>query len=92
MRAAGRAIRTTPSPGITAASADELKAAAGTLGDAFRADLSAPINGGYPILRWQYVDPNATYTVTIRVEPADSVLTWNGEEQPGQRGRQLHLL
>lgn len=82
MRAAGRAIRTTPSPGITAASADELKAAAGTLGDAFRADLSAPINGGYPILRWQYVDPNATYTVTIRVEPADSVLTWNGEEQP----------
>ena len=48
--------------GITAASADELKAAAGTLGDAFRADLSAPINGGYPILRWQYVDPNATYT------------------------------
>ena len=54
-------------------------AAAGTLGDAFRADLSAPINGGYPILRWQYVDPNATYTVTIRVEPADSVLTWNGE-------------
>ena len=41
--------------GITAASADELKAAAGTLGDAFRADLSAPINGGYPILRWQYV-------------------------------------
>ena len=68
--------------GITAASADELKAAAGTLGDAFRADLSAPINGGYPILRWQYVDPNATYTVTIRVEPADSVLTWNGEEQP----------
>lgn len=46
------------------------------------ADLSAPINGGYPILRWQYVDPNATYTVTIRVEPADSVLTWNGEEQP----------
>lgn len=68
--------------GAASVPADALKAAADTLGASFRADLSAPINGGYPILRWQYFDPDATYTVSLRVEPADSVLTWNGEVQP----------
>ena len=67
---------------ITAKTSDELKALASTLGDGFRADLAEPINGGYPILDWQYFDPNATYTVILNVDPKDSVLTWNGKEQP----------
>lgn len=52
-----------------------------TLGSGFQPDLAEPINGGYPILSWQYFDPNATYTVTFNVEPTDSVLTWNGKVQ-----------
>ena len=68
--------------GLTAKTSDELKDLAGTLGDGFQADLAEPINGGYPILDWQYFDPNATYTVILNVEPKDSVLTWNGTEQP----------
>ena len=67
---------------LTAKTSDELKALASTLGDGFRADLAEPINGGYPILDWQYFDPNATYTVILNVDPKDSVLTWKGEEQP----------
>lgn len=39
------------------------------------------VAGDYPILRWQQVDPNATYTVTLDVEPKNSVLTWNGAAQ-----------
>ena len=49
-----------------------------TLGGGFRAD-EQKINNGYPILDWQYFDPNAKYTVTFNVEPKDSVLTWDGE-------------
>ena len=67
--------------GLTAKTSDELKDLAGTLGDGFQADLDEPINGGYPILDWQYFDPNATYTVILNVEPKDSVLTWKGIEQ-----------
>lgn len=67
---------------LTAKTSGELKALASTLGSGFRADLDEPINGGYPILSWQYFDPNATYTVILNVEPKDSVLTWKGEEQP----------
>ena len=51
-----------------------------TLGDGFLADTQN-INNGYPILDWQYFDPNATYTVILNVEPTDSVLTWKGIEQ-----------
>ena len=65
---------------ITAKTSDGLKSLADTLGDGFLADTQN-INGGYPILSWQYFDPNATYTVSFTVEPKDSVLTWNGTEQ-----------
>ena len=65
----------------TSKTSDELKALAGALGKGFRDDLDEPINNGYPILKWQYFDPNATYTVSFNVEPKDSVLTWNGTEQ-----------
>ena len=53
-----------------------------TLGDGFQPDLAEPINGGYPILSWQYIDPTKTHTVSFNVEPKDSVLTWNDEVQP----------
>ncbi len=66
---------------LEAKSTDELKDLAGTLGDGFRADKQN-INNGYPILDWQYFDPDAKYTVTFNVEPKDSVLTWDGKEQP----------
>ena len=52
-----------------------------TLGNGFRADLDEPINGGYPILSWQYIDPTKTHTVSFTVDPKDSVLTWNGKVQ-----------
>ena len=67
---------------LTAKTSGELKALASTLGSGFRADLDEPINGGYPILSWQYFDPNAKYNVILNVEPTDSVLTWNGKVQP----------
>lgn len=75
--------------GLTAKTSDELKdlatppagALASTLGNGFRADLDEPINGGYPILSWQYIDPTKTHTVSFTVVPKDSVLTWNGIEQ-----------
>lgn len=68
------------STGLTAKTSDELKDLAGTLGSGFRAD-KRNINNGYPILDWQYFDPDAKYTVTFNVEPTDSVLTWNGKVQ-----------
>ncbi len=67
---------------LEAKSTDELKDLAGTLGDGFRDDLAEPINNGYPILSWQYIDPTKTHTVSFTVDPKDSVLTWNGEVQP----------
>ena len=70
------------STGLTAKTSDELKDLAGTLGSGFRADLDEPINNGYPILSWQYIDPTKTHTVSFNVEPKDSVLTWNDEVQP----------
>lgn len=70
---------------ITAKTSNELIALADTLGDSFRADTQK-INGGYPILDWQYFDPEAKYNVILNVEPKDSVLTWNGEEQPVSAG------
>ena len=70
------------STGLTAKTSDELKDLAGTLGSGFRDDLAEPINNGYPILSWQYIDPTKTHTVSFTVDPKDSVLTWNGEVQP----------
>lgn len=35
------------------------------LGGAYKADLSEPINGGFPILRWQ--DPNAEYSAALNL-------------------------
>lgn len=67
---------------ITGKSADELKALAGKLGEAYQKD-AASINGGYPILTWQYNDPDATPTVTVTVTPADAKLIWDGMEQTG---------
>lgn len=67
---------------ITGKSADELKALAGELGEAYQGD-AASINGGYPILTWQYNDPTATPTVTVTVMPTDAKLIWDGVEQTG---------
>ena len=67
--------------GLTAKTSDELKDLAGTLGDNNFQPDTQNINNGYPILAWQYFDPNAKYTVTFNVEPKNSVLTWKGEEQ-----------
>lgn len=66
--------------GLTAKTSGELKDLASTPGSGFRAD-KRNINNGYPILDWQYFDPDAEYTVTFNVDPKDSVLTWNGIEQ-----------
>ena len=67
---------------ITGKSTDELKALAGELGEAYQKD-AASINGGYPILTWQYNDPDATPTVTVTVTPADAKLIWDDMEQTG---------
>lgn len=68
---------------IIGKSADELKALAGELGEAYQGDATPNINGGYPILTWQYNDPTATPTVTVTVVPADAKLVWDGAEQTG---------
>ena len=73
----------TAAKAITGKSADELKALAGELGEAYQGDATPNINGGYPILTWQYNDPNATPTVTVTVVPADAKLVWDGAEQTG---------
>lgn len=67
---------------ITGKSAGELKALAGELGEAYQGD-AANINGGYPILTWQYNDPTARPTVTVTVTPADAKLIWDDVEQTG---------
>lgn len=67
---------------ITGKSADELKALAGELGEAYQGD-AASINGGYPILTWQYNDPDARPTVIVTVMPADAKFVWDGAEQTG---------
>ena len=68
---------------ITGKSADELKGLAGELGEAYQGDATPNINGGYPILTWQYNDPTATPTVTVTVMPTDAKLIWDGVEQTG---------
>ena len=68
---------------ITGKSADELKALAGELGEAYREDATPNINSGYPILTWQYNDPTARPTVIVTVMPADAKLIWDGVEQTG---------
>ena len=65
--------------GIIAKTGADLKASAADLGGAFQADLSVPINGGWPILKWQ--DPNAVYSYTLSVEPQDAQVTWDGKVQ-----------
>ena len=50
----------------------QLQTLAPTLGGSF-----APNPGGYPILKWE--DPNATYSVTLTVLPADASVTFHGE-------------
>lgn len=67
---------------ITGRSADELKGLAGGLGEAYQKD-AASINGGYPILTWQYNDPDARPTVIVTVMPADAKLIWDDVEQTG---------
>lgn len=71
--------------GITGKSSAELKGLASALGDAFQGDKTN-LNNGYPILDWQYVDPNATCTVKFNVSPKESVLTWDGKEQAVSEG------
>ena len=67
---------------ITGKSDINLKELAEELGEAYQKD-AASINGGYPILTWQYNDPNATPTVTVTVMPADAKLIWDDVEQTG---------
>ena len=67
---------------ITGKSIDELKGLAGELGEAYQKD-AANINGGYPILKWQYNDPDARPTVIVTVMPADAKLIWDDVEQTG---------
>lgn len=66
--------------GLTGKTPDELTVLAGALGASYMED-SGNQNNGYPILDWQYFDPNAVYNVTITVSPADCVLTWDGQQQ-----------
>ena len=40
------------------------------LGAAYQEDLSSPVNGGYPILRWQ--NPDAEYEVAVRLDLDDA--------------------
>ena len=68
--------------GIAGKTTDELKGLAGELGEAYQKD-AANINGGYPILTWQYNDPDATPTVIVTVMPADAKLIWDDVEQTG---------
>ena len=67
---------------ITGKSDINLKELAEELGEAYQKD-AANINGGYPILTWQYNDPTATPTVTVTVMPADAKLIWDDMEQTG---------
>lgn len=66
--------------GIAGKTTDELKDLALTLGDAFQPD-TVNLNNGYPILSWQYIDPDAKHTVSFELSPIGSVLTWNKEVQ-----------
>lgn len=68
--------------GIAGKTAEELKGLAEKLGEAYQKD-AASINGGYPILTWQYNDPTATPTVTVTVTPADAKFVWDDVEQTG---------
>lgn len=68
--------------GIAGKTAEELKGLAEKLGEAYQKD-AASINGGYPILIWQYNDPTATPTVTVTVMPTDAKLIWDDMEQTG---------
>lgn len=67
--------------GITGKTAEELKGLAEKLGEAYQGDATPNINGGYPILTWQYNDPDARPTVTVTVTPADAKFVWDGVEQ-----------
>lgn len=70
-----------------AKTADELKALAPTLGDAFLA-APADLNDGYPILRWQV----PTYTVTFTVDPAGAEVTIDGQTGTHTEGRWVFAL
>ena len=70
-----------------AKTADELKALAPTLGDAFLA-APADLNDGYPILRWQV----PTYTVTFMVDPAGAEVTIDGQTGTHTEGRWVFAL
>ena len=65
---------------ITGKTTADLKDLALTLGDAFQEDKTN-LNSGYPILSWQYIDPDAKHTVSFELSPIGSVLTWNKEVQ-----------
>ena len=49
-----------------------------TSGSAFQDDSDSSINDGYPMLKWQ--DPNATYTVSLSVTPANAVVSFDDEQ------------
>ena len=68
--------------GVAAASTEVLKASAALLGSAFQDDPDSSTNDGYPMLKWQ--DPNATYTVSFSVTPANAVVSFDDEVQAAQ--------
>ena len=60
-------------------------------GSAFQDDSDSSINDGYPMLKWQ--DPNATYTVSLSVTPANAVVSFDDETQAAQAdGQYLSLI
>ena len=63
----------------TARTETQLQSGAVDLGGAFQSDLAEPVNGGFPILKWQ--DPNATYAVTLTVTPVDAVVVLKKDGQ-----------
>ncbi len=73
------------STGLQGKTSAELKQLAnegnGLSGGAFMLDAAPEINGGYPILTWQYIDPDEPHTVTFHITPTNSVLIWNDKEQ-----------
>lgn len=66
--------------GLTGKTTAELKDLTSTLGSAFREDTTSTVNNGYPMLSWQYFDPDASYDVTFDITPAGSKLTWSVDE------------
>lgn len=63
--------------GVTAKTADEIKALASTLGSAYKENNNAEFNGGYPVLAWQEIPAvvaKANITVSSGTMKADGTV------------------